>query len=291
MLRLVHDDAEIGRSKRIKGGYMEYINVIRDAIWQDTILRLTCYACLVDICFGILRAVKERKINSCIGIDGMIRKASMIISIVMLVVVDLSLKLNVIGFLPAEVRDAINMDRIGISDAFSLLYLGYESLSILKNMTLCGLPVKKIWDKAYDILDDYTDELPSKDLVLIFAILTAITFPCVVMAMPTSPEDTGIPSEPYELVIEETIEYVEESYVNYVIDDEIEVIENHSEEVEYPEEDHVCTVFTDEVEVGDHYEWTCLECGEVICWSYEEFSDIDDDIPCIEEESEYDLPA
>ena len=35
----------------------------------------------LDTIFGILRALKEKELNSCIGIDGLIRKTGMLITI------------------------------------------------------------------------------------------------------------------------------------------------------------------------------------------------------------------
>ena len=39
----------------------------------------------------------------------------------------------------------------------------YEVVSIFKNMALCGLPVKKVWEKVREFLAKYTDELPDTD--------------------------------------------------------------------------------------------------------------------------------
>lgn len=33
----------------------------------------------------------------------------------------------------------------------------------IKNMALCGLPVKKVWEKVREFLAKYTDELPDTD--------------------------------------------------------------------------------------------------------------------------------
>lgn len=38
-----------------------------------------------------------------------------------------------------------------------------EVVSIFKNMALCGLPVKKVWEKVREFLTKYTDELPDTD--------------------------------------------------------------------------------------------------------------------------------
>ena len=46
---------------------------------------------------------------------------------------------------------------------FEILFLTYEVVSILKNMVLCGLPVKKVWLYVKMFLSKYTDELPDDD--------------------------------------------------------------------------------------------------------------------------------
>ena len=118
---------------------------------------------VLDTLFGVIRAIKEHSFNSSVGIDGAIRKISMLISLVGLQIADIILNINLIGFVPQEVRDFIKFDSIGLAGFFSLLYIAYESVSVLKNMTLCGLPVKKLWEVVRGFLSKYTKELPCMD--------------------------------------------------------------------------------------------------------------------------------
>ena len=55
------------------------------------------------------------------------------------------------------------LDTVGVAEFFALLYIAYEVVSIFKNMALCGLPVKKVWEKVREFLAKYTDELPDTD--------------------------------------------------------------------------------------------------------------------------------
>ena len=118
---------------------------------------------VLDTLFGVIRAIKEHSFNSSVGIDGAIRKISMLISLVGLQVGDIILSINLIGFVPQEVREFIKFDSIGLAGFFSLLYIAYEGVSVLKNMTLCGLPVKKLWEAVQKFLSKYTKELPCMD--------------------------------------------------------------------------------------------------------------------------------
>ena len=55
-----------------------------ETLIQNNVFRIIIVMIIFDTIFGILRAIKERKINSCVGIDGMIRKARNVIFIIFL---------------------------------------------------------------------------------------------------------------------------------------------------------------------------------------------------------------
>lgn len=131
--------------------------------WDSRVIKLVIIAVVMDTSFGCIRAIKEHEFNSCFGIDGAIRKISMLLSLAFLLILDMIVHLNLIGFIPMAVRDHLPFNEIGVAEFFGLLYLAYEIVSILKNMTLCGLPVKKIWETIRGFLLRYTNELPDND--------------------------------------------------------------------------------------------------------------------------------
>ena len=133
---------------------------------ENQFLRAVALAVVFDTIMGVLRAVKERKFNSCIGINGAIRKVGMILSIIFLRLADAVIGINLIGFLPKEMWAAIGMDapfHLGMAEFFAILFVAYEIVSILKNMALAGLPVKGLWQKIKAVLSKYTTELPDDD--------------------------------------------------------------------------------------------------------------------------------
>ena len=134
-----------------------------DMAAHNKIIELVVLAIVFDTIFGVLRAVREKKFNSCAGIDGAIRKVGMLVSLVFMLLVDCIIKVNLIGFIPVEARQYIGLNAVGVAEFFSLLYISYEITSIFKNMALCGLPVKKVWAKVREFLAKYTDELPDTD--------------------------------------------------------------------------------------------------------------------------------
>ena len=127
---------------------------------ENSNIKLLLIFIIFDIVFGILRAIKERKLNSTIGIDGMIRKAGMILSDCFLFIIDRIIDLNFVGFVPEEILSFLNLKFVGIGDLFNILFIIFESLSVLKNMYKCKLPIPKKLEKAIEkLLTEFTEEV------------------------------------------------------------------------------------------------------------------------------------
>lgn len=120
---------------------------------------LTLSAVIVlDIILGILRAIKDRKLNSTFGINGIIRKTAMLVCIAVLAFIDTLFSLNLLFLLPKEMLSVT--PKVGISDFFTLLFIAFEGISVLKNMALCDLPIpKKLRNLIEDFLKNMTDEI------------------------------------------------------------------------------------------------------------------------------------
>ena len=130
---------------------------------SNSFVKILLIAVAVDTILGVLRAIKEHKFNSCVGIDGAIRKAGMLLSVGFLMATDVIMHINVLSMVPEEYVQILGIDKMGICEFFSLLFILYELVSILKNMTLCGLPVPtKIKKWIQKFLDDMTEELPKE---------------------------------------------------------------------------------------------------------------------------------
>lgn len=118
---------------------------------------------VLDTIFGILRAIKEKQINSCIGIDGIIRKTGMLISIIFLSLIDIIIKIDLIGFIPEVIKTSLNLGQVGISTLFIILFIIFEILSIFKNMILCKLPIPtKFQEVLENVMKEFTAEIKEK---------------------------------------------------------------------------------------------------------------------------------
>ena len=143
------------------------MNEIMKTLINNEIIQLVILAVVIDTIFGIGRAIREKKFNSCLGINGAIRKIAMIVCVVFCALIDTIININLIGFLPDGALEWMQMhmkiESIGLAWFFGILFVVYEVVSILKNMTLCGLPVKFVFVNVRNFLLKYTDELPDDD--------------------------------------------------------------------------------------------------------------------------------
>lgn len=133
-----------------------------EIIHQHNIILLVALMVCADTVMGCFRAMKQHKFNSSFGIDGAIRKITMLLSLVFLVLLDTAVHINLVAFIPAEILAVVGLEIVGTTEFFGILYISYEAVSILKNMALCGLPVKAVEEKMRAFLGKYTDELPAE---------------------------------------------------------------------------------------------------------------------------------
>jgi toxin secretion/phage lysis holin len=119
---------------------------------------------VLDLILGILRAIRERTVNSCIGIDGMIRKVGMLIVIVFLSIIDSIIHFDLIGFIPKIIKETLKLGQVGISNLFNILFIIFEILSIFKNMIKCKLPIpKKLQVYLENVMKEFTGEIKEGD--------------------------------------------------------------------------------------------------------------------------------
>ena len=139
------------------------------ALYGNAFVIALAIAICADMVFGSLRAIKYRKWNSSVGIDGGIRKVGMVSAVAILTMVDMLLNVNLIGWVSQDVSTALSsagIVKLGITELFALLFVLYEATSILKNMLLCGLPIPAgMRDKVAKWLEKMTDEtnVPLRD--------------------------------------------------------------------------------------------------------------------------------
>lgn len=118
---------------------------------------------VLDVIFGILGSIKQHKTNSTIGIDGIIRKIGMLFSIAGCVVLDEIVKIDLVFFLPEQIKEYVGS--IGIASLFSIIYCLFETLSIFKNMIRCKIPLPARLKKYIEkLLKEFTNEVKEGEI-------------------------------------------------------------------------------------------------------------------------------
>ena len=133
---------------------------------SNSLIKLLLLAVVLDTILGVGRAIKYHKFNSSVGIEGAIRKVMMLVSAGVLMLADLIIHINLVGFVENQYLKVIGLEKVGMCELFCLLFVVYEAVSILKNMLLCGLPIpRRIREWLLKFLDDMTAELPDDSLI------------------------------------------------------------------------------------------------------------------------------
>ena len=136
-----------------------FLKELMDNLW----LQAAALWIVFDTIMGCCRAAAQHEFNSSFGINGGIRKAGMLISLVFLMSFDVLSGFNILKFIPEGYREIWGSPKIGTGEFFAALYFAYESISILKNMYILGIPMPA-WmkTKLEKFLKEMTGELKEK---------------------------------------------------------------------------------------------------------------------------------
>ena len=81
-------------------------------------MTLVVFLMICDILSGIFKAIAQKRgINSTIGTNGLIRKAGVLLALLVFIVVDSLVELNFVSLIPSEVLDVFKLQQtcIGLS--------------------------------------------------------------------------------------------------------------------------------------------------------------------------------
>ena len=119
------------------------MNELINELGTNPVIKFVWLTLLADSLFGILRAAKQHELNSSFGINGLLRKCGIVLAVIFLFVADTIANINLTPFLDESSLQNINLTTIGLTESFGVLFVAFESLSILKNMMILGLPLPK----------------------------------------------------------------------------------------------------------------------------------------------------
>ena len=93
---------------------------------------------ICDILSGIFKAIAQKRgINSTIGTNGLIRKAGVLLALLVFIVVDSLVELNFVSLIPSEVLDVFKLQQtcIGLSHVIVRPFFGlFELVSLFEEI-------------------------------------------------------------------------------------------------------------------------------------------------------------
>ncbi len=110
-----------------------------------------------DILSGIFKAIAtQRGINSTVGTNGLIRKAGVLLALLVFIVVDSLVELNLVSIIPQDVLEGFKLDQvqIGLSSIMLGFFGLFELSSLFENLGEIGVPLPHFLTKLIERLKD-----------------------------------------------------------------------------------------------------------------------------------------
>ena len=118
-------------------------------------MTLVVFLMICDILSGVFKAIAQKRgINSTIGTNGLIRKAGVLLALLVFIVMDSLIELNFISFIPNEVLDVFKLQQtcIGLSHVMLGFFGLFELVSLFENLGEVGVPLPQFIMKSIERL-------------------------------------------------------------------------------------------------------------------------------------------
>ncbi len=109
-------------------------------------MTLVVFLMVCDILSGIFKAVAMRRgINSTIGTNGLIRKAGVLLALLVFIVIDSLVEQNLVTMIPTELLSIFKLEetQIGLSHVMLGFFGLFELVSLFENLGEVGVPLPR----------------------------------------------------------------------------------------------------------------------------------------------------
>ena len=115
-------------------------------------MTLVVFLMICDILSGIFKAIAQKRgINSTIGTNGLIRKAGVLLALLVFIVVDSLVELNFVSLIPSDVFK-LQQTCIGLSHVMLGFFGLFELVSLFENLGEVGVPLPNFIMKSVERL-------------------------------------------------------------------------------------------------------------------------------------------
>ena len=118
-------------------------------------MTLVAFLMVCDILSGVFKAIaKKRGINSTVGTNGLIRKAGVLLALLVFIVMDSLIELNFVTIIPSEILSVFKLSQssIGLSHVMLGFFGLFELVSLFENLGEVGVPLPQFIMKSIERL-------------------------------------------------------------------------------------------------------------------------------------------
>ena len=118
-------------------------------------MTLVAFLMICDILSGIFKAIAQRRgINSTVGTNGLIRKAGVLLALLVFIVIDSLIEFNFVTIIPSEILSVFKLEEahIGLSHVMLGFFGLFELVSLFENLGEVGVPLPQFIMKSIERL-------------------------------------------------------------------------------------------------------------------------------------------
>ena len=118
-------------------------------------MTLVVFLMICDILSGIFKAIAQKRgINSTIGTNGLIRKAGVLLALLVFIVMDSLIEFNFVTIIPSEILSVFKLEEahIGLSHVMLGFFGLFELVSLFENLGEVGVPLPNFIMKSVERL-------------------------------------------------------------------------------------------------------------------------------------------
>ena len=118
-------------------------------------MTLVVFLMICDILSGVFKAIAQKRgINSTIGTNGLIRKAGVLLALLVFIVIDSLIEFNFVTIIPSEILSVFKLEEahIGLSHVMLGFFGLFELVSLFENLGEVGVPLPQFIMKSIERL-------------------------------------------------------------------------------------------------------------------------------------------
>lgn len=118
-------------------------------------MTLVVFLMICDILSGIFKAIAQKRgINSTVGTNGLIRKAGVLLALLVFIVMDSLIEFNFVTIIPSEILSVFKLEEahIGLSHVMLGFFGLFELVSLFENLGEVGVPLPQFIMKSIERL-------------------------------------------------------------------------------------------------------------------------------------------